>query len=417
MSKHLNNVQDVVSWRLCLGCGACISACPEGALTLIDVEEDGLRPKVSPGKCAGCGECIRVCPGVGIETSHSDGQPIRELHAAWGPVLEVWEGCAGDPEIRFHGSSGGIATALSLFCLERRQMAGVLHIGPDSGNPLANTAVVSRNRAELMVRTGSRYAPAAPCTGLASLTAGGRPYVFVGKPCDAAAVRKWQAVNEESRGRIGVVISIFCAGTPSTRGTKRILEKLSVRPDEVMDIRYRGRGWPGRTAVRTNGTSQGERSMSYEESWGDILSKHTQFRCRLCPDSTGQPADISCGDPWYRSVEPDDPGRSLVLVRTDVGRAIVREAMTAGYVQLERVGPDTLPKSQRALLRRRQHLWGRLLAFRVFRVPVPRYRGFSLLTNWRALPARDKMRSLFGTVCRIHQRKWNKPLEYESHVG
>ncbi len=417
MSRHLSNVQDVLSWRLCLGCGACISACPEGALTLIDVEEDGLRPRVTPDKCARCGECLRVCPGVGIETSHSEGRPIPELHTAWGPVLEVWEGYAADPEIRFHGSSGGVATALSLFCLERRHMAGVLHIGPDSGHPLASTAVVSHNRGELLVRTGSRYGPAAPCTGLASLDAGGRPYVFVGKPCDAAAVRKWQAVNEESRGRIGVVMSIFCAGTPSTRGTKRILENLSVRPDEVTDIRYRGRGWPGRTTVRTRDSSQSERSMSYEQSWGDILSKHTQFRCRLCPDSTGEPADISCGDPWYRPVEPDDPGRSLVLVRTEIGRAIVHEAMTAGYVQLEQVEPDTLPKSQRALLHRRRHLWGRLLALRMFRVPVPRYRGFSLLTNWRALSARDKMRSVFGTACRIHQRKWNKPLEYESHVG
>jgi hypothetical protein len=37
----------------------------------------------------------------------------------------------------------------------------------------------------------------------------------------------------------------------------------------------------------------------------------------LCPDSTGEFADISCGDPWYKKPESDEPGMSLVLVRTE----------------------------------------------------------------------------------------------------
>jgi coenzyme F420 hydrogenase subunit beta len=394
-----------------------VSVCPEGALTLVDVEEDGLRPRVSLDACAHCGECLKVCPGANIEAGRAEGELIPELRAAWGPVLEVWEGFAADPEIRFHGSSGGIATALSLFCLEKRRLSGIVHAGPSPANPLANTAVTSRNRVDLMARTGSRYAPAAPCTALGSLGAEGAPYVFVGKPCDVVAVRKWQTLNPESAERIEAAISIFCAGTPNTQGTRRILEELSVRPDEVADIRYRGKGWPGCTTVTMNGESHGQRSMSYEESWGNILSKHTQFRCRLCPDATGELADISCGDPWYRRIEPEDPGRSLVLVRTETGREIVREALREGYVQLEPVAPDALPKSQRSLLLRRRHLWGRILALRMFRVPVPRYQGFSLFANWRTLSARDKLRSLFGTIYRIRQRKWNRPLGYESHVG
>jgi hypothetical protein len=100
-----------------------------------------------------------------------------------------------------------------------------------------------------------------------------------------------------------------------------------------------------------------------------------------------------------------------VLVRTDVGRTILHDAMKAGYVHLERAEPDALPRSQTSLLQRRLHLWGRLLTLRAFRVPVPRYRGFSLPANWRSLPVREKLRSIFGTAHRIRTRRWNRPLE------
>jgi len=390
-----------------------VQVCPEGALTLVNVEDDGLRPRRDNDKCAHCGECLNVCPGIAITAPKAHPEALQKLRRSWGNVLEIWEGYAADPDIRFRGSSGGIATALSLFAIEKLGMQGALHIGADEKDPLANAAVISRNRTELLERTGSRYAPAAPCSGLNLLDADGAPYVFAGKPCDVVALRKWQALKPQRGRQIACAISIFCAGTPSTQGTKKILEQFGVPPEEVTAFRYRGCGWPGRTVAVTAGEDE-DHSMTYEQSWGDILSKHTQFRCRFCPDSTGELADISCGDPWYRQRDPDDPGRSLVLVRTETGKRILEEARQADYVNLEAASADTLPRSQESLLKRRQQLWGRLLAMRLFRTPFPRYHGFSLWANWCSARASEKTRSVFGTICRIRQRKWNVPVEAES---
>jgi coenzyme F420 hydrogenase subunit beta len=409
MSDSFGSVADVVSWRLCLGCGACVSVCSQGALSLVDVRDDGLRPETDRDKCARCGDCLKVCSGIGIEAADVNSAAIAGLRRAWGSVLEVWEGYAADPEIRFLGSSGGIVTALSLYCIEKARMQGVLHIGPAAEDPLANVAVVSRDRKELLGRTGSRYAPAAPCSGFGLLGRDGAPFVFAGKPCDVAAMRKWQALKGETSDRIALAISIFCAGTPSTGGSLHILEKLGVQPGQVGELRYRGCGWPGRTIVKTKEHRGEHPSMTYEEAWGAILSKHTQFRCRLCPDSTGELADLSCGDPWYRKTDPEDPGRSLVLVRTETGRKILHEAMNAGCVQLEQADASTLPRSQQSLLQRRQQLWGRLLALRMLGASVPCFRGFALLANWGALPIMGKIRSVFGTIRRARQRGWSKP--------
>ncbi|CAL6016347.1 4Fe-4S_ferredoxin [Hexamita inflata] len=40
----------------CIGCGACINACPNEALELVDG-----KSKMT-GPCLGSGECVDVCP-------------------------------------------------------------------------------------------------------------------------------------------------------------------------------------------------------------------------------------------------------------------------------------------------------------------------------------------------------------------
>ncbi|MCK4793079.1 MAG: Coenzyme F420 hydrogenase/dehydrogenase, beta subunit C-terminal domain [Desulfobacteraceae bacterium] len=409
-NKHFKTVQQVASWRLCTGCGACSAACPENNIRMVDVADQGLRPFVNSAKCQKCSECIKVCPGIEIAHQSFNSEAIPELRQAWGPVLEVWEGYAADSQICFHGSSGGVTTALALYCLEREKMAGVLQIGPDPKEPWRNVPVFSRNKEDLLACTGSRYSPAAPCAKLDWFEQAPLACVFVGKPCDVVALRKSQQVNYSLSEKVGLGISIFCAATPTSRGTQALLNALKVTPEEIQELRYRGCGWPGMTIAKLKGEKDEMRQMSYEESWGRILSHYAQFRCRLCPDSTGEFADIACGDPWYRKPKENEAGQSLILVRTDRGKAVLQKAISTGYIKGQQVDWRILRRSQKSLLIKRRSLFGRLLVMRMMRIPTPHFSGFSLFTNWCDLSMIDKSRSILSTFYRVISRKWYKPL-------
>ncbi|MHC4159342.1 MAG: coenzyme F420 hydrogenase/dehydrogenase beta subunit N-terminal domain-containing protein, partial [Planctomycetota bacterium] len=225
-----------------MGCGACIYACPEDAIKLVDIPSEGLRPLINSAKCQKCGGCVEVCPGIEMSHQPFNSKTISQLRLAWGPVLEVWEGHAADPEIRFQGSSGGIATAIALFCLEKGQMTRVLHIGADPKECWKNVPIFSRNKSDLLAHTGSRYSPAAPCQKLDWVEQAEKSCVFIGKPCDVVALRKSQALSQKLSNKVGLAISIFCAGTPATDGTYKLFETLAVKPQQVEELRYRGCG-------------------------------------------------------------------------------------------------------------------------------------------------------------------------------
>jgi coenzyme F420 hydrogenase subunit beta len=147
------------------------------------------------------------------------------------------------------------------------------------------------------------------------------------------------------------------------------------------------------------------------ESWG-FLQKYRPFRCHLCPDGTGEFADLSCGDPWYREIPEDEPGQSLVVVRTERGRKILHSATEAGYVYLKPADSTVLVDSQKNLLEKRGAIWGRLLAMKLFGLPIPELMGFSLYENWRKSPLEVKLRSTVGTARRIITRRYYRKSDF-----
>lgn len=411
--RRLSSIESIARARLCSGCGVCAHLHPD-ELQMVDLPDVGRRPLPIvgvTGPTTGAG--VAACPGR--ELHHPPGAlDAAPFRGEWGPILGLYECWASDPEVRHRGSSGGVVTALAAHAVESGTAVGALQVRASQKDPLRNETVLNRSPEEILTSAGSRYAPASPCERLDLVEEADGPCVVVGKPCDIAGTRKASEQRPALADKVAVTIGIFCAGTPSTEATRSVVADLGIDPDTVSRVDYRGEGWPGEFRVETH---DGRRaSTSYAESWGK-LTKHRQWRCLICPDHTGEFADLSVGDPWYRPVIEGEAGRSLVVIRTERGRRLLDSALAGGALEGAPLALDKLPASQPNLESTRGAVWGRVLSMRLLGMPAPEFRGMPSFRLWWRLPLRARLTSTLGTARRIFLRRLRRPEFDPSEVG
>lgn len=412
MSK-IRNIEDIVDWQLCLGCGACSYICPQDQIKLIDILETGIRPeRAVTASCNDCNDCLQVCPSHSVDFGelkrHPDYQATvdKKTESNWGAIVGIWEGFASDREIRFKASSGGALTAISQYCIEKGNHDLVLHIGEDPNDPVRNRTRVSKTKKELLDSAGSRYSPASVCDGLNIVEEADSPCVVIGKPAEIAAIRKAAKLRPKLKQKLGVTLSFFCAETPPTQATLKLIEKLSVSRNRITMLRYRGYGWPGHFTTR-EGNDEPKKHWTYQKSWA-YLQKYRPWGVHLWPDGAGELADISCGDPWYEEPNGINPGFSLIVARTAIGKAIVEGAIKNGYLSATPAESWKLEKSQENLLKKKGATWGRRLTQSLFGIPNTEIKNLDLYGPWLELTISDKIKSTIGTARRIIRRKLYK---------
>mgnify|MGYP005990010415 FL=1 len=398
----------VMRGNLCSGCGACAALAP-GAVTMRLSGPGYLRPdQAAPVPADAEAAIAAACPGLGQAVDAG----TRRDDALWGPWIAMHQGHATDPALRHAGASGGALSGLLAHLLDSGAVDAVIETTASGQVPVANDTVLARSRDDIRAAAGSRYAPSAPLAALpdalADHRASGRRFAFVGKPCDVAALRALQARDGELRAAIPVVLSFFCAGVPSQDGARALLAALDAPEDRVRSFRYRGNGWPGQATAQLDDGS--ERSMSYHDSWGGILSKHVQHRCKVCADGTGTAADIACADAWEADARgypafTEAPGQSLIVVRTDAGQRLLDEAIAAGAIAAAPFDAAKLAAIQPGQRERRRALAARLLALRLAGRPAPRYSGLQLVAAARQNPLRRNAKNFLGMLRRALQAR------------
>ena len=395
-------IQQVVSNGLCTGCGLCAAVCEPGKVVMRLSSAGYLRPySDTPLAAEENARVAQVCPGVRV--AHDNNAPdAAPQHPIWGPLISCQTGYANDQPMRRLGSSGGVVSALALYLVHSGEVDFIVQNAAPQDDPIGNRIQVSHSREEILAAAGSRYAPSAPLATMAQLLERGQRFAFVGKPCDVAALRALARQDPRVDRQIPYMLSFMCAGVPSRRGTEAVIRRLGMSNAPLRSFRYRGDGWPGKArAVGEDGRSA---EMDYATSWGEILNRHLQFRCKICPDGTGEFADVVCADAWYGeggypSFEERD-GRSLVLGRSQRGQQLLAAAQAAAAITLEPLAVAEIAKMQPYQVMRKKVVLGRVLATRLALGRAPSYRNLGLVRA--SLSARPTMwlRNAIGTYKR-----------------
>lgn len=397
------SLKAVLDGKLCSGCGLCAGVAAD-AVELTLAQPGFLRPRQNAPLSARQERIVAgACPGLTVAPWDRLAAPNIDPH--WGPWREILTGHATDPRVRFTGSSGGFLTALGQYALRVGLVDAVVTVqagGRDA--PLANPIRIIDQPAALLSAAGSRYGPSAPLANVAALLDDGRRFLFIGKPCDVSALRQLGRFDDRVAERFPLALSFFCGGVPSLRGSEQVITAMGLVPAEVTAFRYRGNGWPGKARAETRDGKAGE--MDYEACWGGHLSKHVQFRCKICPDAVGGVADIACADAWFGGETgypqfEDRDGRSLVVVRSEAGAALLETALADGVVVCEASSIADIDLMQPSQKRRKSLVAARTAALAATLRPRPRFAGVRVRTAARAAPLRDQLRNLLGTTWRI----------------
>lgn len=402
-SSHTDLLQrellKVVSNGNCSGCAGCALA---SSRVEMEMSPAGfLRPTVSPKEApvattnakAERNLFRRICPGVSVTTPPVDAQRHPEL----GPYVSVWDGAATDDVLRHSGSSAGVLSALGRWLLETGQVKALAAAAGSAEHPTMSDGVRVEDPSRMQA-SGSRYAPV---SSISRMTPGNGD-AAIAKPCEVSAVRRL----EESMGAApSVLLSFFCAGTPSQLATDDLVIELGATTKDVAKLRYRGNGWPGSFEIVTH---EGEaRSLPYADAWSRVLGRQIQTRCRICADGTGMLADIAVADYWEADEKgyprfTESVGRSAVIARTARGHQLLLDAAAAGVVALSPMTIEDLAGVQPVQLTRQRTMTARLIARRLMGKRVPRYRGMRL---WRLAVRRPVLSAmhLAGTIVRTRR--------------
>ena len=413
MIRRARDLESICRSGLCIGCGLCESVAGHDKVEMQLVAPGFLRPKqkarLEPEVVE---KILDVCPGVHIDGGTAERTVFDD--PVFGPGVSVWRGRAADDGVQFRAAAGGALTALGMYLLDSGKVDFVLHVGAAKEAPMQSERKLSFSAGEVLDGTASRYGPAAPLVDVTALLARGQRFAFIGKPCDVAALRNLARHDPRVGALVPCTLSISCAGVPKQQSSHDFLARHGMREDELETLRYRGHGWPGPTWARSRDGREAQES--YLDMWFPYDRKwKTQFRCKICPDHTGEFADITSADDWPGGAPEGDEriGRSLVVARTRVGDALVREAVQAGYLLAE-----PAPEKMRAMhdtqghqVRKKQGILARLVAMWLARTPLPRYRRVRVLRAAATAHPLFHLRNLLGARRRLRegQHRENMP--------
>lgn len=299
----------------CFGCGACQAVCTKQAITMKWDEEGFSYPVINHEHCVNCGRCAEICPAKQqVDTLDGQAYAVR----------------CNDSQILQKSSSGG---AFSLFA-EQILNNGGLVCGATFDDQLR---VYHRLSDDIAPMRKSKYVQSDLTDVYETISAAldsGKQVLFTGTPCQCDGIRRFFGARE------GLVLAaLICRGVQSPGLWMEYLSYLA-NGGEVETYCFRDKRLKndGHTVSYTISGQEIAVSMG-KDRFSRLYMKCLTLRpsCYQCPYTRWElPFDLTIGDYWgvenFRPELADGMGTSLVIARTDAGRALIDSIRDKAFV-------------------------------------------------------------------------------------
>ena len=377
---------DLISRSMCIGCGLCEGIAEPNTIAMTKSRKTGfLHPHVigEPSEST-LQKIMSCCPSLHLETLPTDEITDNTLHdAVWGPYFRIVHGWATDTEVRFESSSGGALSALACQLLASKEVDFILHATVSSKDPTFGAATLSFSQKDVLGVNGSRYGPTDVLSQIGEVLDRGRPFAIIAKPCDISALRNCARYDKRVNVLVKYWIALVCGGFMPPKGTDDFLADHGLNREELHSFRYRGQGCPGPTKVESRGGHKVR--TTYQDFWGKDYGRYTlPHRCKICPDSIGEGADLVAGDTWEggapdQETQDQDLGHNVIIARTQRGVRLMEEAERDGFLTLTTdASIEQMNNYQPHQVARKKAVWPRLMGMRDEGRIVPQIHGLRI---------------------------------------
>lgn len=365
--KHWRHLQqEIVATEVCVGCSACVVACPHDMIEMVDFRPDQKdkereRDYCEHGEqsCSLCAmACLRLEPNLDKIENLLFGRRRKHPSEIYGQYREMWLARTVSDDIRKVGQDGGVVTSLLSWMMQNGEIDGACVAKPSADKPWFDEPFVARNHQDLLSASGSRYTYCS--TPLALKQAAEmklKKVAVVGVSCESTAMREMQAEGIKRWSRM----TKFVAGLMCNETFKYeefiydiVQGRYGVDIDKIVKINVKGDVY----VSLSDGTDV---KIPLDEC--KVVANDW---CHHCPDFSAEHADISFGGIGLS-------GWTMCIVRSEYGKDVWNRAVAAGIVETKPTEED--PDGVRvlnALAKKQRRRTGPLESHAAARWPVRR---------------------------------------------
>ena len=292
-------METVCKKNMCSACMLCADICPVDAINIVDSVK-ALNAEINTRKCINCGLCKKNCH---IENELGFMAPIQ-----------CNQGWVNDERQRALSSSGGIAAAIERCFIK-------------SGGIVCSCSYIKNQfsfifvdkEADVTRLTGSKYVKSNPMgiyKKIGGLTSTGQKVLFVGLPCQVAALKLY--IGEKNDNLF--TIDLICHGTPSQMLFDSYLSCMNINVSD--DVSFRKKNKFQICIDGKNIYSDGVRDEYIVGFLNGLFYTENCYNCFYARRE--RVSDITLGDSWGTDMlEEIKNGVSLILTQTAKGKSLV----------------------------------------------------------------------------------------------